>query len=233
MAGAGPISQVETQSEAVYGDSGSAVILSVPVNDSDDDGLLDAWESAGGYNEVSDDSWVPLPGAVNGQKDMFAQLDYMCSAVNSDGTCDPANSRLPQPDPPPGKTPLLMVQQAFDTSGIKLHYLIGHAIQEETCQDDPAANPPRRCQFPEEPGVVGWKSGLEVLKVWARDPAGCVAGNADSCRPRFERGQKDSYHYVLFGRSLAVAAWNTRARTLDSIVVSNARQRLRPRPGRL
>ena len=68
--------------------------------------------------------------------------------------------------------------------------------------------------------MVGWKTGLEVFKVWARDPAGCVAGNVDSCRPRFERGQKDSYHYVLFGRSLAVAAWNTRAQTLDSIVVA-------------
>ena len=54
MAGAGPISQVETSFEAVYGDSGSAVILSVPVNDSDHDGLLDAWETAGGYNEVTD-----------------------------------------------------------------------------------------------------------------------------------------------------------------------------------
>jgi len=64
------------------------------------------------------------------------------------------------------KDPLLMVQQAFDdpraaAGGIKLHYLIGHAIQEETCHDDLAANPPRRCQFPEEPGVVGWKNGLE------------------------------------------------------------------------
>ena len=206
---------------ATEGTAGGMQVLSIAVNDSDGDGLLDAWESAGGYNEVSDGSWVPLPGAVNGQKDMFAQLDYMCSAVNSNGTCDPANSRLPQPDPDTGEDPLLMVQQAFDTSGIKLHYRIGHAIQEETCHDDPAANPPRRCQFPEEPGVVGWKSGLEVFKVWARDPERCVGGNADSCRPRFERGQKDSYHYVLFGRSLAVAAWNTRARTLDSIVVSN------------
>ena len=230
VAGAGPISQVQTQFEAVYGDSGSAVILSVPVNDSDHDGLLDAWEAgppagdlhAGqpGYYEVSDGSWVPLPGAVNGQKDMFVQLDYMCSTVNDDGTCDPANSRLPQPDPATGQDPLLMVQQAFDASGIKLHYLVGHAIQEETCTDDPSASPPRRCQFPGEPGVVGWKTGLEAFKVWARDPAACVAGNTDGCRPRFERGQKDSYHYVLFGESLAVAAWNTRARTLNSIVVS-------------
>ena len=205
---------------ATAGTAGGMLVFSIAVNDSDGDGLLDAWESAGGYNEVSDGSWVPLPGAANGPKDMFAQLDYMCSAVKPDGTCDPENSRLPQPDPATGQDPLLMVQQAFDASGIKLHYLIGHAIQEETCQDDLTVDPPRLCQFPGEPGVVGWKTGLEVFKVWARDPAGCVAGNADSCRPRFERGQKDSYHYVLFGRSLAVAAWNTRARTLDSIVVS-------------
>ena len=167
-----------------------------------------------------------------GQKDMFAQLDYMCSAVNSDGTCDPANSRLPQPDPATGEDPLLMVQQAFDASGIKLHYRIGHAIQEETCHDDLAANPPRRCQFPEESGVVGWKSGLEVLKVWARDRKRCIAGNADSCRPRFERGQKDSYHYVLFGRSLGRGGLE-HARTdfwIPSSVVERRWQRLRPRP---
>jgi alpha-tubulin suppressor-like RCC1 family protein/uncharacterized protein (DUF2345 family) len=199
---------------AVEGTAGGVQVYSVAVNDTDNDGLLDAWELAGGYNEVSDDSWVPLTGADIGQKDMFVQLDYMCSG----GTCDPANSRLPQLDPATGQDPLLMVQQAFDASGIKLHYLIGHAIQEETCQDDLTVGPPRLCQFPGEPGVVGWKTGLEVFKAWPRDPAACVA-NGD-CTPRFARGQKDSYHYVLFGNSLAVAAWNTRARTLESIVVS-------------
>ena len=47
------------------------------MNDNDGDGLLDAWESGGGYNEVTQRLCVPMPGAVNGQKDMFAQLDYM------------------------------------------------------------------------------------------------------------------------------------------------------------
>jgi len=221
----GPPGQYSLAFQATDGTAGGMHIFSIAVKDSDGDGLLDAWEAgppagdphAGepGYYEVSDGSWVPLPGAAHGQKDMFVQLDYMCKAVNDNGTCDPANSRLP------GQDVLLMVQQAFAASGITLHFVIGHAIQEETCTDDLSANPPRRCQFPGEPGVVGWKTGLEVFKVWARDPAACVLGNADGCRPRFERGQKDSYHYVLFGESLAVAAWNTRARTLESIVISN------------
>ena len=112
-----------------------------------------------------------------------------------------------------------MLQQAYNASGIKLHYLIGHAIQEETCHDDLAANPPRRCQFSEEPGVVGWKSGLEVVKVWARNPAALCHGERGQPQTRFERGQKDTYHYVLLGRSYGQWRSGTRARgRLDSIV---------------
>jgi hypothetical protein len=47
------------------------------------------------------------------------------------------------------------------------------------------------------------------------------ARRAAIARTRFPYGQKDSYHYVLFGHSLAIPAWNTRYGTLTSINVAN------------
>src|SRR5206468_12632956 len=76
-----------------------AAIVSTTVKSTDNDGLLDSWKAAQGYCDASinggvctvgDSStgWVPLPGATHGQKDVFVQLDYMCSFVNADGSCD-------------------------------------------------------------------------------------------------------------------------------------------------
>ena len=93
----------------IPGNAYAAVILSTPVNNSDNDGILDAWKTgpatgdfyAGqpGYYDVKTGSWVPLPGAKHGEKDLFVQLDYMCGAVLSNGACDPSQENLfPSPD---------------------------------------------------------------------------------------------------------------------------------------
>ena len=105
------------------GNAYAAVILSTPVSNSDNDGILDAWKAgpaagdffAGqpGYYDVKSTLWVPLPGAVHGHKDLFVQLDYMCGAVLSDGSCDPGQENLfPSPDAK-GNDPLAMVTNAF------------------------------------------------------------------------------------------------------------------------
>ena len=109
-----------------------------------------------------------------------------------------------------------MVQQAFANAGVALHLQIGNAVPESTCVDSPG----QLCQFPSttalpQSGVIGWKNSLEFSKVWPRNFASCVGGG--DCSPRFPYGQKDSYHYVLFGHSLAIPAWNTRYQTLTSI----------------
>jgi hypothetical protein len=211
------------------GNAYAALVLSTPVNNSDNDGILDAWKAgpgqgdfhAGqpGYYDVKTGSWVALPGAVHGEKDLFVQLDYMCGAVLSNGTCDPTQENLfPSPDVQ-GRDPLAMVQQAFANHGVHLHLQIGNAIPEDTCTDNSTANPPQLCQFPSQPGVISWKNGLEIAKLWPRNFASCATGG--DCTTRFPYGQKDSYHYVLFGHSLAIPAWNTRFGTLTSIQVSN------------
>ena len=76
---------------AAYG----AVILSTPVNNPDNDGILGAWKAGPastdfhggqpGYYDVKTGNWVGLPGAKAGQKDLFVQLDYMCGGILSDG----------------------------------------------------------------------------------------------------------------------------------------------------
>ena len=206
-----------------------AVIFSTSVTNSDNDGILDAWKSgppagdffAGqpGYYDVKTQSWVPLPGAQHGEKDLFVQLDYMCGAVLASGACDPSQENLfPSPDAS-GNDPLAIVKNSFAASGVVLHLEIGNAVPESTCTDNTSANPPQLCEFPGQPGVIDWKNSLEISKVWPRNFASCAAGG--DCTARFPYGQKDSYHYVLFGHSLAIPAWNTPYQTLTSISVVN------------
>jgi sugar lactone lactonase YvrE/uncharacterized protein (DUF2345 family) len=207
----------------------AAVILSTPVNNSDNDGILDAWKAgpaagdfhAGqpGYYDVKTSTWVGLPGAKHGQKDLFVQMDYMCGAVLASGSCDPTQENLfPSPDAS-GNDPLVMVQQAFAQSGVVLHLQVGNAVPESTCTDDLTTTPATLCQFPNQPGVIGWKNSLEFSKLYPRNLASCLSGG--DCTTRFPYGQKDSYHYVLFGHSLAIPAYNTRFGTLTSINVVN------------
>ena len=204
----------------------AAFLLSTPVNNSDNDGILDAWKTGPtgsdfhvgqpGYYDVKTGTWVGLAGAKHGQKDLFVQLDYMCAAILSNGACDPTQENLfPSPDAS-GKDPLAMVQQAFANSGVQLHLQVGNAVPEDTCVDGSAS---QLCQFPGQPGVIGWKNSLEFSKLYPRNLLACLTGG--DCTTRFPYGQKDSYHYVLMGHSLAIPAWNTRYGTLTSINVRN------------
>ena len=199
------------------GNAYAAVILSTPVNNSDNDGILDAWKAAQGYTDVKTSTWVPLPGATRGEKDLFVQFDYMCSALNADNTCDFTQPNLyPSPDAQ-GNDPLAMVTQAFANYGVHLHLKPGNAIQESTCTDSAT----QFCEFPNQPGVVAWNGSVELSKVWPVNYSGCTSNPTQAtCAPRFPYGQKDSYHYVLFGYSLAIPAWTTRAGSITSITTT-------------
>ena len=214
----------------------SALIFSVPVNSSDNDGLLDVWKKNGGYCDAGvnqgicnpgDPSWVDLTGATHGEKDLFVQMDYMCSGVVSIGSngvpvCDTSgggHSHLPWTMIQPTMTQnafLTMVQQPFLARGINVHFVAGNAVPEETCTtDDPVDN--LFCMWPGEPGVVGWKGGLEQIKASPRNRNLCNAGG--DCTPRFQIGKKDSYHYVLLGHSVSIPSWSIQAGTLSNIRV--------------
>ncbi len=220
--------------------SWGAVILGTTVQNSDNDGILDVWKQGqngqpgycdasvnGGVCGTTDPSWVALPGATPGKKDIFVELDYMCSIVNN-GVCDTTNgySFLPS------SQALTMMSNAFSAKGINLHLIPTNAIQEQTydppCADNLLASPPILCPYLNQPGMVGWKAGFEFLKnqplnlnpdgtPWTE--AQCEQ-NPTSCVRRFQHGRKDSYHYALFGHALGRPQWSFLGGSLTSVVAS-------------
>jgi hypothetical protein len=241
--------------------SWGAVIFSTTVKNNDNDGLLDVWKvpaapnaNTPGYcdasvNEgvckVGDASWVDLPGAVHGEKDVFLQLDYMCSSVTGPNSCDTSqvNPNFTNYSFDPRLTGAVdkMTNAFFLGGGIHLHVNpvnpMGttqpvHAIQEQTCMDN--SNNPLCASvatngltpFPGQPGVVGWKAGLEFLKNQPLNPildgttwteTQC-ANNPSTCIRRFQYGRKDSYHYAVFAHAIGRPTWGLQGGSLTSVV---------------
>ena len=207
--------------------SWAAVIFSTTVQDSDNDGLLDVWKKNQGYTEFPSGSFVSLSGAANGQKDVFVQIDYMCTAVNSDGSCSSSGHvHLPK------QAALDTIGNAFLAQGIHLHFDVGNNYQGDPFvvpfSPPPAGSPalpsggniisegaiacsdstvrsPKLCGFPNQPGVVGWKGGFDSIK-----------------SQFFQHGRKDSYHYLLMAHSLGfpTTSWSTALGTLSNIVTN-------------
>jgi hypothetical protein len=234
--------------------SWGAIVFSTPVVDSDGDGLLDYWEdppgpsnpvnqngSSPGYVDVGTGQFVALPGANPNQKDMFVQVDAMCSgnvSYNStlgESTCDTSDggaSLLPPGDPTDPTTALGKVAAAFAANGhdIHVHYDVRNAIPETTCTDTDTTGSclnPVYTPYPNQAGVIGWKAGFSFLKNQPLNinPAtgetyteSECEQNATTCVRRFQHGRKDSYHYVIFGNALGVPKWNFMSGTLTSVV---------------
>ncbi|MGB2897719.1 MAG: hypothetical protein WBB89_00535, partial [Candidatus Acidiferrum sp.] len=246
--------------------SWGAVVVSTTVKNSDGDGLLDVWKAPPvssnnptgrpGYCDASfkdaslnegkcnagDANWVDLPGAVlgttgNPHKDVFVQLDYMCSSVAGPDSCNtgPGNYSF---DPrirtdADGKNPVQKVKEAYAAHGITLHvneqgnqpnvHAIPETIPEATCTDKPNASPPVLCSFPGQAGVVAWKGGLGFFKnqLIHTDGTLCTGPNDTmTCIPRFQHGAKDSKHYALFAHAVGRTKWKLQDKTLTSVVAS-------------
>ena len=219
--------------------SWGAVIMSTTVQNSDNDGILDVWKQKQGYCDASvnegscattDPSWVSLPGATSGKKDLFVQLDHMCSIVNTDGTCDTTNGY--SFDPSPGA--LAMLTNAFSPKGTNLHLIPGNpgypaalatgAVQEQTCTDttDGSGNPVL-CEYPNQPGLIGWKAGFEFVKnqpLNYPDENSCEQALSGPCIRRFQHGRKDSYHYALFAHAAGLPEWGLQGGSLTSMIAS-------------
>ncbi|HEY3617542.1 MAG TPA: Ig-like domain repeat protein [Candidatus Sulfotelmatobacter sp.] len=206
--------------------SWGAIIVGTTVQNSAHDGLLDVWKkhSPPGYCDASvnegscsttDPSWVSLPRATPGEGDLFVQLDYMCSIVNANGSCNGSFY--------PSANALSMITNAFATHGITTHFVQGNAIQEPpacTGLVDPNGNP---CPFPNVPGIVGWKAGLEFYKnqpLNYPDENSCEQALNGPCIRRFQHGKKDSYHYALFANAVGLAEWALNGGSLASLVTS-------------
>ena len=181
--------------------SSGAVIVSTTVQNSDNDGLLDAWKEAsppgycdaavnGGVCAPGSSSWVDLPGAVHGEQDVFVQLDYMCSSVTGPDSCstsgDYFDPRLTLDSSSPPVSAAQKVVNAYAARGIHLHINPPggdnpfynqnvHAIPEPTCVDNTSTSPPELCPFPNQPGVVGWTGGFVGFKNQLVDTTGSTS----------------------------------------------------------
>jgi hypothetical protein len=219
--------------------SWGAVIVSTTVQSSGDgivsDGLVDVWKKNSGYCDASvkegvcsptDPSWVALPGATLGKKDLFVELDYMCSIVNANGTCDTTNGYSFYPS----SSALTTMTSAFSPHGINVHFIPGNpgypapfatgAIQEQTCTD---TGNPVVCPYPNQPGVVGWKAGFEFLKnqpLNYPDETSCEQALNGPCIRRFQHGRKDSYHYAVFAHAVGLPEWGLQGGSLTSVAAS-------------
>jgi len=219
--------------------SWGAVVFSTTVQNSDNDGILDLWKQQQGYCDASvnggvcattDPSWVALPGATAGTKDLFVEMDYMCSTVNADGTCNTTKGYSFYPS----ASAVTMLTNAFSRKGTNLHIIPGNpgypaalatgAIQEQTCTDTTDASGNRvLCEFPNQPGLVGWKDGFEFLKnqpLNYPDETSCEQALSGPCIRRFQHGRKDSYHYALFGHAAGLPEWGLQGGSLASVVAS-------------
>jgi hypothetical protein len=203
-----------------------AMIFSTTVQDSDGDGLLDAWETPDtngnqGYVDAVSNQWVALPGADLNKKDIFVELDYL---TDLDGSAT-QHSHLPK------QAALDAVGGVFANQNINVHFDLGpgiyqgdpyvitypvpipaalppgvspppagtggNAISEGTLLcTDDGATPPL-CAFPGQP-AVGWKGDFLFVK----DTATMPGTNPPVSLGNFQPGRRQSYHYVLFGHSL-------------------------------
>ena len=213
--------------------SWGAVIVSTTVKSPDADGLLKSWKTNQGYCDASvnegqcggsgDPAWVDLTGAALGEKDLFVQLDYMCSKVLGPLSCDTSGANYSfNPGPATGAV-LAPVVTAFQRQGINLHVVPGNAIQEKKCIDnDPNTTTPALCPYPNQPGVVGWKGGLVFIQnqfinttTGQLDPPD-TSGDVPVLQP----AKKDSYHYALFAHAIGLPTWSLGAANLTSVVQS-------------
>jgi len=235
--------------------SWGAVIVSTTVSEPDGDGLLSSWKKAGGYCDASinggvcrqgsssDPGWVALPGATSGHKDLFIQLDYMCSKTTGIDSCTTGDGTNYSFDPRPSGAATLMIN-AFNNPLHPVYVHINppgtiqpvHAIQEQTCAD--VKSPELAlCPFPNQAGEVGWKGGYSYFKNQLVETIECVGascfGSSDKivinclseyppsdCQPRFQHGRKDSWHYALFAHAVGRAEWKIQDDTLTSVVQS-------------
>jgi hypothetical protein len=206
-----------------------AAVLSTEVQDSDADGLLDAWELPQ-TTPLVDPSGVALPnlnamGAKWNAKDVFFEVGFMATGgyVGGQGVV-PAHSHLPS------KAAVDMVGDALKnapitnldgSTGIRAHIDVGNNYQGDPYVI-PFSNGPNNlarggemiaeqfcvpdaaagvtCDFPDYAGVVGWKSGYQFLRDAVLNPAAPVAQHQN----RFDQNRLHSFRYVLFAHALGL-----------------------------
>jgi len=194
--------------------SWGAVVFSTTVQDTDEDGLLDVWETDGYKDLATGQVLVDLPrmGANPRKKDLFVEVDYMVEQAN-DALGTP-HSHLPS------LQALEMVGDAFarapvnnpnGSMGINVFFDVGNNYQGNPyilrggalkggdkldersaatfCTQFTPASPgvPAGCLFPNQPGLISWKKGIQHIR-----------------NNYFSDDRENIFHYLFFGHGLAI-----------------------------
>jgi hypothetical protein len=194
------------------------MVFSTTVQDSDEDGLLDAWEEKGGFMTVpTQTNKIPFKvdlyamGARKDQKDLFVQIDYMQEFANGDGVAEHAHL--------PRKEALDMVGDAFlkapappnGPGPIHVHFDVGNNYQAALPKDA-------------DPYIIPFAGGLaKGGNVIDERSKSTYCGTASDCAfPNqaglvswkkgiqhiknnfFPEERFGIFHYVLFGHALAM-----------------------------
>lgn len=200
--------------------SWGAIVLSSTVQDTDNDGLLDVWETNQGYTDVVSGQPVSLPGANPKIPDIFIEVDYLSNMDGKAGAY--LHSHLPK------QAALDKVGAAFKAQGVNVHFDVGNVYQglgdtyviPFNSNSSFGGNPISEglfvctdgttlCVFPNQP-VVAWKGDL----LYVRDNATVPTTNIPL--GNFQPGRGQSYHYMLFGHALGEprSFWSTAGNAL-------------------
>jgi hypothetical protein len=206
----------------------AAIVASAQVRDTDGDGLLDTWETNGlhrnttvtpatfgGCSDYPSEPCVNLPamGAINGNRDIFIQIDWMNGTGGTGGT-DTNGTHVHKP----WLGALSMVASAFLTHGIYVHFDVGgDAYYQSACGGSPG------CYIIPSAYAVGGSNMKESDLVCQSTSAytcdynqpvisfefGFASirdGNHKATTPisaHFPLNRKDVFHYALFAHALA------------------------------
>ena len=208
----------------------AAVVASTYVPDSDNDGLLDLWESKGLHRNTTvspatfgtcsdypSEPCVNLPamGANPNKRDIFVQIDWMHGTGDGTGGLDGSGTH----DHIPQLAALSSVASVFSTNGINLHFDVGNNYQGAQSGCGNAA-----CSFIIPATYAGGGSDIAestlVCHSTATHPcdynepypvlsfeygfASVRDGNQMlGISPHFAQNRKDIFHYSLFAHALA------------------------------
>lgn len=205
--------------------SWGAIVSSTSVVDSDNDGLLDVWETGGLHrntqvspatfgacNDYPTEPCVNLPamGARNGVQDIFIQMDWMHGFGDGTGGVDGrgSHSHVPKLDA------LKMIAAAFARHNIAIHFDVGNNYQglglgfiipggfaQGGSDLDESTllchdTATHTCTYHEPYPVLSFKLGLNSVRDGNHLLTPPIAAH-------FAQNRKDVFRYVLFAHALA------------------------------
>jgi len=219
----------------------AAIVFSVSVQDSDNDGLLDIWETKGLHRntQVSPATFgtcsdypaepcvnLPVMGASPSKQDIFVQIDWMHGTGDGTGGIDGHGTH----DHMPQLAALSAVANSFAAHNVNVHFDVGSNYQgaQAACGNAP-------CSFIVPSAYAQGGADIDESTLVCHDTANHTCdyhvpypvlsfefGFASirdgnhllNISPHFAQNRKDSFHYALFAHALG-GPFNAKGQPVD------------------